>query len=161
MKTRMKSFFVDRIAIGIAVLGIALMGASLHYNVNPVCAGALRGGIADHPVALWVLLVTTVPAMLVGSLIPAIPDPDISAPFVYFISVFACQAALFFVIGKAISGLISLLRRPKANSVPNQALHATSEPAQGEASSAHEGSVGRERTGPTDPYSVRYCTDWR
>lgn len=139
MNTRMKSFFVDRIAIGIAVLGIALMATSLHYNVNPVCAGALHGGIQDHPVALWVLLVTTVPAMLVGLLIPAIPDPDISAPFVHFISMFACQAVLFFGIGKTISGLLSLRRRTKRKGVPNQALHATSEPPPGAASSAHEG----------------------
>jgi len=116
----MKAFFVDPIAMAMAAAGLALMGVSLHYNVNPVCAGALRGGIQNHPVALWVLLVTTVPAMLVGSMIPAIPDPDISAPSLFFIMVFLCQGMLFFGIGKAVSGVVGLLRRTGGKRLPNQ-----------------------------------------
>ena len=132
MKTRIQSFFADRIAIGIAVLGIVLMATSLHYNVNPVCAGALRNGIQDHPVALWVLVVTTVPAMLVGTLIWAIPDPDISAPWLDYVSVFACQAFLFFALGKAASGCLRSFRRAigKKRS-PTTASTATNEPAAG------------------------------
>jgi hypothetical protein len=132
MNTKTESFFADRLAIGIAVLGIALMATSLHYNVNPACAGALRGGIQDHPVALWVLVVTTVPAMLVGTLIWAIPDPDISAPWVNYVSVFACQAFLFFALGKAAGGCLRSLRRViEKKRSPTTASTATNGPAAG------------------------------
>lgn len=113
MRAKMRAFFVDRIAMAFTVGGIALMAVALHYNVNPVCCGALRGGIENHPAVLWALLLTTLPAMLFGSLLPAIPDPDIAARWVYFLSIFACQGVLFFALGKAAGGCLKLLRRKR------------------------------------------------
>jgi len=113
-KTRMRTFFLDPTAIVITVLGLCLMAVSIHYNVNPVCAGAVRDA---HPVLLWVLVITTVPAMFVGLLIP---DTLVLGASTYVISVYACQALLYFALGKALSVLMGLLRGTRRRSNPSQ-----------------------------------------
>ena len=103
MKSGIGSFLADPIAIGITVISIVLMAISMHYNVNPVDGGAMRGGIQYHPIILWTLMITTIPAMwmalLLGGLLARMPD---WAP-VFWPVVFICQSILGFIAGKMFS----------------------------------------------------------
>lgn len=110
MKSRTRSFFADRIALGITVLGLGLMAISRHYNVNPVDVGAIRGGVQNHPVILWTLAITTIPAMMMAIIVCGLfmKMPD-WAP-VFLPMVFVCQFVLSFVGGKILSIAVRLVR---------------------------------------------------
>jgi hypothetical protein len=111
MKNKIGSFFADRIAIVATVIGFMLMAVALHYNVNPVEGGAIRGGLQNHPVLLWVLAIATIPAMMLAMILTGLfmKMPD-WAP-VFLPVVFVCQTVLSFLSGKIVSILICLIRK--------------------------------------------------
>lgn len=102
------AFFADRLAIGVTVIGLVLMAVSLHYNVNPVCGGAVRGGIQNQPLILFPLALTTIPAMLLALILRGLVTKMSGWTLMYQPLVFVCQAVLAFACGKILSLVVRI-----------------------------------------------------
>lgn len=95
----------DPIALVFAGVGILLLGVALHFNVNPVDCGAVRGSLQQHPSLFLPLAVATAPAMFIGMLVHTIIGRGTDHSNAYFVGAFASQILLYFVTGLAMSGL--------------------------------------------------------
>jgi len=133
----MKRILTDRIALAFAGVGIVLLAVAIRFNVNPVDCGAVRGGLQHHPWLFLPLAVATIPAMFMGLIVLGIFSGSADHPEVYYAASFVSQLLLYFMVGLAVAGIAGLNKRTSKR-ILNQASHATSEPASGAVSSAHQ-----------------------
>jgi putative effector of murein hydrolase LrgA (UPF0299 family) len=115
----MKRTLKNPVALACAGIGLLLLGIAFHFNVNPVDCGAVRGGLQDHPFLFLPLVVATVPAMYIGmvavGILTLFSGPG-DHPVAFFAGAYVAQFLLYFMIGLALSSVISLVRRKNKQS---------------------------------------------
>jgi hypothetical protein len=109
LQKNIKRILRDPIALAFAGVGILLLGIALHFNINPVDCGAVRGSLQQHPSLFLPLAVATVPAMFFGMLVHTIIGGGADHSSAYLVGAFASQIILYFVIGLATSGIFRFI----------------------------------------------------
>ena len=109
----MKRIFREPLALTFAAVGVVLLAVAIHFNVNPVDGGAVRGGLQHHPAIFLPLAVATIPAMFLGVFVFGILRTSGNYPYVYFAVSFVSQFLLYFVIGLAMAGLARWIKQRK------------------------------------------------
>jgi len=107
----MKRLLPNRTALAFAVVGVALLAVAHHFNLNPVCGGAVRGGLQDHPWLLLSLAVATMPAICVGIMALGVFPGTVDQSSVYFTASFACQLLLYLGVGSAVSWIARSVKK--------------------------------------------------
>ena len=113
----MKTFLADKYSIGAALAGMALMIATLATGANPVegsvVTPCLRETIVGH-VILFVLIVTSLPAMLIADLpLAALWKLGVSAPVplgdpLYMV---VLQGIIYFCLAELVLFCVRRMRR--------------------------------------------------
>jgi len=121
------------VALVFAGVGLLLLGVALHFNVNPVDGGAVRGGLLDHPMLFFPLAVATIPAMFIGLLVLEVMITcGIAAhPAGYVAGAFAGQFLIYFVAGLTVSRIVRLVRRRNSHARDHQSQPGAGKPGPG------------------------------
>jgi hypothetical protein len=137
----MRRFWKDRTAITVALVGAGLMILTIIWRINPAESSIVPRFLTSNPAGvtvIYVLLASCMPVWIpVVSLTMFIPFSEHAQYGIACGIMIVFQGILYFMLGKLVSlGARKLLKRRESS---NQALHATSEPAPGAASSPHGG----------------------
>lgn len=112
---------MDPVAVGFVIAGVILLIIALHFQLNPVCAGAIQGEIKNYPICLAVLELLTIPAMFIGVILASpMVIGRASSSYLFdsgliYVSIYILQILIYFLVGKIISLVISLIRKKIKN----------------------------------------------
>ena len=123
----MKRFWTDKIAITTALVGVALMGLTIIWHINPVEGSVMPRFLTGNPVGLAVICILLATCLLVWlptvSMVTFIPLSE-QAQYVIACGVMLMlQCLVYFMVGKLISLCARKLSKKKKTS--NQWLHRT------------------------------------
>jgi hypothetical protein len=116
----MRRFWIDRIAIGTALVGVGLMILTILWRINPVEGSVVPRFLTSNPVGMgviWVLLITCMPVWSAAvSLTMLIPLSEYMQYGVACGLMIILQCIVYFLLGKLISLSVRKLLRKKESS---------------------------------------------